>query len=181
LARRGNIADNSASRTIVRWQSRSRSPMMMRVYRWRIDCTCRNRGLKTPSGGQKWGVPKDVDFRTKPKSALNLKYVAGVKTTTTVWAPDTLATSRSANSGRGRHPACARGPADNYCRPCCPRLIPDTVAIVIKPMSTNLTMERPHRKNGCTDGLPLFLGERPIKRFALGQSDADLVRCRPTW
>jgi len=164
----------------------------------------------------KVGVPKDVDFRTKPQialeqikwaceadlprgvvvmdagygveakfrsgiSALNLKYVAGVKTTTTVWAPDTLATSRSANSGRGRHPACARGPADNYCRPCCPRLIPDTVAIVIKPMSTNLTMERPHRKNGCTDGLPLFLGERPIKRFALGQSDADLVRCRPTW
>ena len=38
-------------------------------------------------------------------SALNLKYVAGVKTTTTVWAPDTLATSRSANSGRGRRPA----------------------------------------------------------------------------
>jgi SRSO17 transposase len=87
----------------------------------------------------KVGVPKDVDFRTKPQialeqikwaceadlprgvvvmdagygveakfrseiSALNLKYVAGVKTTTTVWAPDTLATSRSANSGRGRRP-----------------------------------------------------------------------------
>jgi SRSO17 transposase len=88
----------------------------------------------------KVGVPKGVDFRTKPQialeqikwaceadlprgvvvmdagygveakfrseiSALNLKYVAGVKTTTTVWAPDTLATSRSANSGRGRRPA----------------------------------------------------------------------------
>jgi len=88
----------------------------------------------------KVGVPKDVDFSTKPQialeqikwaceadlprgvvvmdagygveakfrseiSALNLKYVAGVKTTTTVWAPDTLATSRSANSSRGRRPA----------------------------------------------------------------------------
>src|SRR4029434_7557604 len=30
-----------------KWQvavSLSRAPMMMRVYRWRIDCTCRNRG-----------------------------------------------------------------------------------------------------------------------------------------
>src|SRR6476660_5700458 len=88
----------------------------------------------------KVGVPKDVDFSTKPQialeqikwaceadlprgvvvmdagygveakfrseiSALNLKYVAGVKTTTTVWAQDTLATSRSANSSRGRRPA----------------------------------------------------------------------------
>jgi SRSO17 transposase len=84
----------------------------------------------------KVGVPKNVEFRTKPQialeqiqwaceaglprgvvvidagygveakfrsgiSALNLKYVAGVKTTTTVWAPDTLA----ANSGRGHRAA----------------------------------------------------------------------------
>ena len=88
----------------------------------------------------KVGVPKDLEFRTKPQialeqikwaceadlprgvvvidagygveakfrseiSALNLKYVAGVKTTTTVWAPDTLAVSQLANSGRGRRPA----------------------------------------------------------------------------
>ena len=35
-------------------QSRSRSPTMPRVYRWRIDCTCRNHGRTTPSGGRKW-------------------------------------------------------------------------------------------------------------------------------
>jgi len=91
----------------------------------------------------KVGVPKAVEFRTKPQialeqikwaceadlprgvvvmdagygveakfrsqiSTLNLKYVAGVKTTTTIWTPDTLATSRSANSGRGRRPARTR-------------------------------------------------------------------------
>jgi SRSO17 transposase len=50
------------------------------------------------------GYGVEAKFRSEI-SALNLKYVAGVKTTTTVWAPDTLAVSRSANSGRGRRPA----------------------------------------------------------------------------
>jgi SRSO17 transposase len=88
----------------------------------------------------KAGVPKDLEFKTKPQialeqikwaceaglprgvvlidagygvetkfrtqiSALNLRYVAGVKTTTTVWAPDTVALSQPANSGRGGRPA----------------------------------------------------------------------------
>jgi SRSO17 transposase len=85
----------------------------------------------------KAGVPKDVEFKTKPQialeqikwaceaglprgvalldagygveakfrteiSALDLRYVAGVKTTTTVWAPATL--PQPENSGRGRRP-----------------------------------------------------------------------------
>ncbi len=50
------------------------------------------------------GYGVEAKFRSEI-SALNLKYVAGVKTTTTVWAPDTLAVSQLANSGRGRRPA----------------------------------------------------------------------------
>ena len=81
------------------------------------------------------GVPKDLEFETKPQialkqikwaceaglprgvvlidagygvetkfrseiSALKLTYVAGVKTTTTVWAPETVALSQPTNSGR---------------------------------------------------------------------------------
>jgi SRSO17 transposase len=84
---------------------------------------------------KKAGVPEDVEFKTKPRialeqitwayaaglprgvvlidagygvdtkfrnelSALKLKYVAGVKTTTTVWAPDTLSPAKSTR-GRG--------------------------------------------------------------------------------
>lgn len=50
------------------------------------------------------GYGVEAKFRTEI-SALNLKYVAGVKTTTTVWAPDIPAVSQSANSARGRRPA----------------------------------------------------------------------------
>lgn len=54
----GNIADNSASRTIVRSQFRCRSPTITRVYRSSIDCTCRNRGPMTMHGGRKRACPK---------------------------------------------------------------------------------------------------------------------------
>lgn len=88
---------------------------------------------------EKVGVPKDVEFKTKPEialeqikwaceaglprgtvlidagygvdtsfraeiDALKLKYVAGIKTTTTVWAPGTSALPPRTYSGRGRRP-----------------------------------------------------------------------------
>jgi hypothetical protein len=69
-----------------------------------------------------------------------------------------------------------------------PALMPDPVAIIIKPTSKILTIGRPHRKNGWTGGVPPLLGERPMKRFALGQSgvtdfievSADLVTAKST-
>ena len=92
---------------------------------------------------EKAGVPEDVEFKTKPRialeqitwaceaglprgvvivdagygvetkfrnelSALKLKYVAGVKTTTTVWAPDKLSPEKPS---RGRGPV--RTPDEN--------------------------------------------------------------------
>ena len=46
------------------------------------------------------GYGVEAKFRSEI-SALKLKYVAGVKTTNTVWAPDTFAPPQSANSRRG--------------------------------------------------------------------------------
>jgi len=47
------------------------------------------------------GYGVEAKFRSEI-SALKLKYVAGVKTTSTVWAPDTFASSLAANWRRGR-------------------------------------------------------------------------------
>ena len=47
------------------------------------------------------GYGVEAKFRSEI-SALKLKYVAGVKTTNTVWAPDTVAWPLAANSRRGR-------------------------------------------------------------------------------
>jgi SRSO17 transposase len=49
------------------------------------------------------GYGVDAQFR-KEISVLDLKYVAGIKSTTTVWAPGTSALSPPAYSGRGRRP-----------------------------------------------------------------------------
>jgi SRSO17 transposase len=49
------------------------------------------------------GYGVEARFRTEI-SALDLKYVAGIKTTTTVWAPGTSALPPPTYSGRGRRP-----------------------------------------------------------------------------
>src|SRR5262249_60473635 len=48
------------------------------------------------------GYGVEAKFRSEI-SALKLKYVAGVKTTNTVWAPDTFASPLAANWRRGRN------------------------------------------------------------------------------
>jgi SRSO17 transposase len=53
------------------------------------------------------GYGVEANFRMEI-SALKLRYVAGVKTTTTVWVPNTFAMSQPANSGRGSRSARTR-------------------------------------------------------------------------
>jgi SRSO17 transposase len=58
------------------------------------------------------GYGVEAKFRTGI-SALDLRYVAGIKSTTNVWAPGTAALPPQAYSGRGRRPARPRHDATN--------------------------------------------------------------------
>jgi SRSO17 transposase len=76
---------------------KTKPQIALEQIRWACEANLQ-RGVVIVDAG--YGV--DAKFRSEI-SALKLKYVAGVKTTNTVWAPDAFASPLAVNSRRGRN------------------------------------------------------------------------------